>query len=480
MLFTKKSLLVFCILFTQTILAQSKKDKLSQIMKTYHNYNMFDGAVLVAENGKIIYKDAFGLANREWDIANTVDTKFMIGSISKPLTATLMLILVQKRLVRLDKTIETYLPEFKNKPAAKVTIKQLLNHTSGIPNYDIIKDFFPRISRQSFTREEYIKIYYDSALAFEPGTRYMYSSWGYFTLGYIIEKVTQKSYEQAMKDEIFSKINMSNSGSYLHTQIVSKSASGYDYGFGNYVRADFRDQSNTMGTGDIYTTVDDLFKFHMALANNSLLNKELTTEMLTPGIIKPAQYGYGWFNQNFRYTTTDSIKANYHLGSTEGFISFMLRVPETNTMVVILCNSAPTDFFGITKNLLKILYNKPVRLKEPANKRMENIIATDNAEKAVAEYKKMKADTAHFDIDWLQMYFLGEKLLNLKRYNDARIIAENNVKEFPQRDFVALSMANIYLSLNRKEDAIIFYKKTLQLNPESEEAKNRLKELNAE
>ena len=161
---------------------------------------MFDGAVLVAENGKIIYKDAFGLANREWNIANTVDTKFMIGSISKPLTATLMLILVQKRLVSLDKTIETYLPEFKNKPAAKVTIKQLLNHTSGIPNYDIIKDFFPRISRQSFTREEYIKFYCDSALAFEPGTRYMYSSWGYFTLGYIIEKVTHKSYEQAMKD----------------------------------------------------------------------------------------------------------------------------------------------------------------------------------------------------------------------------------------------------------------------------------------
>jgi CubicO group peptidase (beta-lactamase class C family) len=478
MSFRKAILLIFYFLLTQTLLAQSKEERLLEIMRTYHKYNMFDGAVLVAENGKIIYKDAFGLANREWEIPNSTDTKFMIGSISKPITATLMLILVQKGYVSLDKTIEDYLPEFKNRPAAKVTIRQLLNHTSGMPNYDVIKDFFPKISRQSYGREDYLKIYRDSALAFVPSTRYMYSNWGYFTLGYIIEKVTGKSYAEAMKDEIFSKLKMENSGSYLHTQIVSKRASGYDYGFGNYVSADFRDQSNTMGTGDIYTTVGDLFKFNMAIANNTLLNKELTEEMFTPGM-RPARYGYGWFNQNFKYTTTDSVTANYHLGSTEGFIAFMIRIPETNSMAVILCNSAPTDYFRIIKDLLKVLYNKPVELKEPIHKKMETIIAEFNAEKAVTDYKKMKIDTVHFYADWLQMYYLGEKLLSLKRFDDARIIAENNVIEFPKIDFIALSMANIYLALKRKEEAIKFYKKTLQLNPESEEAKNRLKELSA-
>ena len=476
MFFKKCALLILFFSTAQILLAQSKKEKLSKIMNTYHNYNMFDGAVLVAKKGKIIYKEAFGLANREWNISNTTDTEFMIGSISKPFTATLMLILVQKGLVDLDKTVEDYLPEFKNKPAAKVTIRQLLSHTSGIPNYDIIKDFFPRISRQSFSREDYVKIFQDSALAFAPGTKYLYSSWGYFTLGYIIEKVTGKSYAQAMQEEIFRKLKMENSGSYLHTQIVAKRASGYDYGFGNYLSADFRDQSNTMGTGDIYTTVEDLFKFHMAIANNTLLNKELTDEMFTPGR-RPARYGFGWFNQNFRYSTTDSIKANYHLGSTEGFIAFMIRMPETNSMAVILCNSSPTDFFGIIKNLLKVLYNKPVTIKEPAHKKMETIIGKYNAETAVTAYKKMKADTTHFYVDWLQMYYLGEKLLTTKRYNDARIIAENNVIEFPDKDFIALSMANIYLSLNRKEEAKKFYKKTLELNPEMEEAKNRLKEL---
>lgn len=96
-----------------TLYAQNKKAKLSEIMQTYHNYNMFDGAVLVAENGKIIYKGAFGLANREWNIPNATDTKFMIGSVSKSLTATLMLIQVQKGLVDLNKTVSDYLPDLK-------------------------------------------------------------------------------------------------------------------------------------------------------------------------------------------------------------------------------------------------------------------------------------------------------------------------------------------------------------------------------
>jgi CubicO group peptidase (beta-lactamase class C family) len=457
-------------------MAQSKKDKLDEIMNTYHRYNMFDGSVLVAENGKVIYKSAFGLANREWNIPNSTDTKFMIGSISKPFTAVLMLIQVQKGLINLDSTVSTYLPEFLGKPAGKATIAQLLSHTSGIPNYDIIKDFFPRISRQNFTREEYIKVYMDSALVFEPGTKYYYSSWGYFTLGYIMEKVTGKAYSQLMKEDIFDKLGMNSSGSYFHTQIINKRATGYDYNFGGYTSSDFRDQSNTMGTGDIYSTVEDLFKFHIALTNNTLINKQLTAKMFTPGM-QPANYGYGWFNKNFKYTLTDTVVSNFHLGTTEGFLSFMIRIPSTNSLIVILCNSYPTDFFGITGDLAKVLYNKPFRIKQPVHKVIEKLIEEKGALKAIAEYKRMKMDTAHYAIDWISMNFLAEQLLKLKRFDDARIIAENNVTEFPKYDLVLVTMGNIYLSLNRKQEAIVHYKKALAVNPQFEEAKNRLKEL---
>lgn len=187
---------------------------------------MFDGSVLVAENGNIVYEEAFGMANREWDIPNTTDTKFMLGSVSKSITAMLMLIQVQKGLINLDSAITDYIPEFSKKNGTRITIRQLLSHTSGMPNYDIIKDFFPKISRQFYTREEYIKLFMDSALLFAPGSNYYYSSWGYFTLGYIMEKVTGKSYAQLMQEDIFEKLDMKGSGSYYHTQIVSKRATG--------------------------------------------------------------------------------------------------------------------------------------------------------------------------------------------------------------------------------------------------------------
>jgi CubicO group peptidase (beta-lactamase class C family) len=445
-------------------------------MKTYHSYNMFDGAVLVAENGKIIYKGAFGKANREWDINNSVDTKFMIGSISKPITCFLTLLQVQKGLIDINKNIEDYLPEFKNKPAAKVTIKQLMSNTSGMPNYDIIDGFFTKYSRQSYTREEYVKIYMDSALVFAPGTKYFYSSWGFFTLGYILERVSGKSFAQLMKEDIFDKLQMYNTASYHHTQIVPKRAQGYDYAFGGFTSGDFRDQSNTMGAGDLYSTVEDLFKLHTGIQNNTLLNQQLTNEMFTPGI-RPARYGYGWFNQNFRYTDTDSVAANYHLGMMEGFIGFFIRIPETNSCAIILCNSSPTDFFGITKNLVKVLYNEPVVVNQPMQKKIEKLIAEVGASKAVQAYQQLKADTAKYYTDWISMNFLAEQLLNLKRYDDAKIISENNVLEFPNRDFVHYTMGNIYLALNRKQDAIISYNKALASNPDYIEAKNKLKEL---
>ncbi|HAO45679.1 MAG TPA: serine hydrolase domain-containing protein, partial [Ferruginibacter sp.] len=233
----KRYFLLALLLPVLSAFAQSKKEKLGEIMKTYHDYNMFDGAVLVAENGKVIYKGAFGLANREWNIPNTTDTKFMIGSVSKPLTCILALIQVQKGLISLDKTIADYLPEFSGKPAAAVTIRQLMSHSSGMPNYDIIKDFFPRISRQHFSREEYIKIYMDSALVFTPGSSYYYSSWGFFTLGYILERVTGKSYSQLMKEDMLDKLGMTGTGSYFHTQVIEKRASGYDYSLGGYTSA---------------------------------------------------------------------------------------------------------------------------------------------------------------------------------------------------------------------------------------------------
>jgi CubicO group peptidase (beta-lactamase class C family) len=311
---------------------------------------------------------------------------------------------------------------------------------------------------------------------FEPGTNYSYSSWGYFTLGYILERVSGKSYSQLMKEEIFDKLGMNSSGSYYHTQIVPKRATGYDYNLDGYKSSDFRDQSNTMGTGDIYTTVEDLFKLHLAISNNTLINKELTKEMFTRGI-RPWQYGYGWFNQMWKYSPTDSVFCNYHLGTTEGFLSFLIRIPETNSLVVILCNSAPTDFFGITNNLVRVLYNKPVKLKKPVHKALASTISHKGIDAAIKQYDELKKDTANYYIEWWNIDQLGRQLYDMKRYKEALLLFEKNAQEFPQRDIALVSLGQTYEILGRKEDAMIYYKKAIAVNPGNEEAKNRLKNL---
>ena len=238
----------------------------------------------------------------------------------------------------------------------------------------------------------------------------------------------------------------------------------------------FGDQSNTMGTGDLYTTVEDLFKFHIAISNNTLLNKSLTDEMLKPGL-PPVQYGFGWFNKKFIYGPGDSVDANFHLGMTDGFISFMLRIPATNSMAVILCNSSPTDFFGIIGNLIKVLYNKPARVKQPVHKVVESLIGSAGAAKAVEEFKRIKSDTASYYVDWISFTFLGDKLYDLKKFEEARIIYENNAIEFPNKDLALFGAAKVYEALGRKQDAIAAYKKVLALNPKYVEAINRLKVL---
>ncbi|MBL0183024.1 MAG: tetratricopeptide repeat protein [Chitinophagaceae bacterium] len=126
---------------------------------------------------------------------------------------------------------------------------------------------------------------------------------------------------------------------------------------------------------------------------------------------------------------------------------------------------------------MKVLYDKPVVLKKPVHKVLENLLATVNGEKAVEEYQKMKKDTANYYIDWLAMDQLGNQLYDLKRYEDARVIFENNAAEFPQRDLALFDLAKTYEVLGRKEDAVTWYKKVLVLNPGYEEAKNRLKGL---
>ena len=168
------------LLFQSHALAQDKVHRIDDLVSLYHKYGQFNGSVLVAENGKVIYQKGLGLANMEWNIPNEPDTKFRLGSITKQFTATLILQLVEQGKIKLDGKVIDYLPNYRQDTGAKVTIHNLLSHTSGIPSYTSLPGFFANVSRNPFAVDDFIKKYASGDLEFEPGTKFVYSNSGYF------------------------------------------------------------------------------------------------------------------------------------------------------------------------------------------------------------------------------------------------------------------------------------------------------------
>jgi CubicO group peptidase (beta-lactamase class C family) len=190
---------VLLIGFQHAALAQDHAAKIQEVLTLAHKYRQFNGSALVAENGKVIYKGGFGMANMEWDIPNTPDTKFRLGSITKQFTAVLTLQLVEQGKIKLDGKLSEYLPDYRKDIGEKVTVHHLLTHTSGIPSYTSQPGFFANVSRNPYKVAEFVKTYTSGNLEFEPGTKFSYNNSGYFLLGAIVERITGKSYEQALK-----------------------------------------------------------------------------------------------------------------------------------------------------------------------------------------------------------------------------------------------------------------------------------------
>ena len=208
-------------------MAQDKAKKIDELVSSYNKLRQFNGAALVAYDGQVLLKRGYGLANMEWNIPNEADTKFRLGSITKQFTATLILQLVEQGKVKLDGKLTDYLPDYRKDTGQKITIHNLLTHTSGVPNYTALPGFFQNVSRNPYEVKEFVTKYASGDLEFEPGTKFNYSNSGYFLLGAVVEKVTGKPYEQVLKENIFDPAGMKNTGYDHYDQVINKRAAGY-------------------------------------------------------------------------------------------------------------------------------------------------------------------------------------------------------------------------------------------------------------
>ena len=475
---------LFAILALQTsAFAQDKAVKIDQMISLYHTYDQFNGSALVVDNGKVIYKKGLGLANMEWDIPNTSDTKFRLGSITKQFTATLILQLVEQGKIKLDGKLIDYLPDYRKDTGAKVTIHNLLSHTSGIPSYTSLPGFFQDVSRNPFKVDDFIKKYASGDLEFEPGSKFVYDNSGYFLLGAIVEKVTGKPYEQVLKENIFDPVGMKNSGYDHWGTILSKRATGYTRSARGFQTASYLDMSIPYAAGSLYSTVEDLYLWDQALYGEKVLSAKSKELMFKPNL---NNYGYGFVitKATLAPPTKLAVPVIQHNGGINGFNTVIVRMTNDKRLIVLLDNAEDGQYLNqIVLGVMSILFDQPVDLPRRSIAYMvRNVMAEKDVTAAIKEYRALKAGptAAEYDFAETELNRLGYELLQTKKVTEAIEILKLNVEAYPQSANTYDSLGEAYMIHGDKELSIAAYKKSLELDPKNTNATAKIAELSGE
>jgi CubicO group peptidase (beta-lactamase class C family) len=362
-------LLVLVALLPGCKLAEEKFDR---YLKAAGEIWGFSGTVLIAWHGEIVFAKGYGYADQTFGQANTLETKFYIGSITKQFTAAAILKLVEQGKISLDDPITRYLPDYPTDPGKKITIHHLLTHTSGVPNYTEFPELLIRRTSR-ISPNDLLKFFENEPLDFEPGTGFHYSNSGYIILGAIIERVSGQSYEAFLHKEFLKKIGMLNSGYARREAALPNRAVGYTLDMDrNIVNAPAFHFSVLHTAGALYSTVEDMLKWDKALYADELLSRQSIRTMLTP---HARGYGYGWFIERLWGRTH-----TFHGGFLDGFNTTFERWLEDQLCIIVFSNEDEAPVKKIARGLAAIAfqedYDFPVR-KQP--------IALDPA--ALAEYE---------------------------------------------------------------------------------------------
>ena len=301
---------------------------MDRIVRASADAGEFSGSVLVARDGEILLDQGYGLANREWLIPNDGDTRFRLGSITKQFTAVAIMILNERGLVDLDAPVKTWLPDA---PAAwdQVTVRRLLAHTAGVPNFTSFDDF-QATKTLPVTVDGLIARFRDHPLDFQPGEGRKYSNSGYVLLTAVIEKASGQSYADFLAEAVFQPLGMSDSGYDDNAVILPRRASGYAPADGGVVNADYWDMRIPQGAGGLYSTTRDLLKWEQGLFGGRLLRPASLTLLTTP---VRDQYAFGIFVARAGGNTTIA-----HSGGLDGFNTYMAYDPARRMTVIVLGN----------------------------------------------------------------------------------------------------------------------------------------------
>ena len=392
--------------------AMAQKEKLERLMDYYAVHDNFNGTVLVMHKGAIVLAKGYGYRDARSKHKNTENTIYQIGSNTRQFTAEVVLQLDSKGKLGLEDPLSKYLPEYPN--GDRITLRNLLTHSSGIYNYAKDPIFSAEWAGKPVTKKDMLTRFQNQPLAFTPGTDFANSNSDYFLLGLVIEKITHKSYERVVKEDILMNCGMTHSGfNFLHLADENK-AIGYDLkGPEQFTEAILTDSSVAYASGAMYSTAGDLLKWHRALLHHRLLPKDWQDLAFTP---HKNQYALGW-----NITTLYNHRFMEHAGDISGFTSYEVRQEDNDDFIVLLENvsrQGETEK-AIANNIVQCLYDKkyilPGERREPAVPKAEKVkpetpvttIKPANLallKKYVGDYEITPAYTLSFSLQGNELY----------------------------------------------------------------------------
>jgi CubicO group peptidase (beta-lactamase class C family) len=354
-----KKLLAFTIVIIYTFVqahAQNLESKIDSLLLNVFKDRNGPGAVfMIAKNGNPIYHKAFGKANLELDVDLVPENVFQLGSMTKQFTAVAILLLEEQGKLDLKGTVSNYIPDY---PAGeKITIHHLLTHTSGIKDFTKMKSLRD-IAQRDLLPRELVDFFKNEPVDYAPGEKFEYNNSGYVILGYIIELISGKTYEEYIKNNIFEKAQMNHSRYASDLAIVDRRAYGYqkkEYGYVNKGRISF---SIPFSSGSLMSTAADMLKWQNALNQNLLVNSKTIKKAFTKHKLNNGEeltYGYGWHLKDI-----NGVLTREHGGSVFGFKTMGVYIPSEDIYVIGLSNcdcNSPTqvtrDIAILTLNALK-------------------------------------------------------------------------------------------------------------------------------
>lgn len=466
-------LLIACM--SMTLHAQDVYQKIDETIKALHQAHVFNGAVLVAKGDIISFKQGYGNAVMEWDIPVTGETRFRIGSVTKQFTAAIILLLMEQGKIDLQQKLRTYIPEYPSAQADRVTIHQLLSHTSGVPSYTSIPGFMERNTRMPYPPDSMFAVFADMPLDFEPGSNWQYSNSGYFILGSVIEHVTGKPYDEVLRDFLLQAFGLNQSGYEHNEDVIPQFAGGYVRVPGGFQRAAWLDTSVPYAAGMMYSTVEDLYRWTRKLHRGEVFHDGETFDMMTTPYMQ--NYGYGLMMISQKVGDRD-VRIVEHGGGIFGFRAALWYLPEEEYTIVVLDNTEGRADL-VANAIFRLLHGLAVEMPAPSvAEEMHRVIESDGIDAAVERYTTLKAkESDKWNFAENELNNLGYLYLRGGKTDIAMRVFKMNIDAHPKAFNTYDSYGESLVKAGKNAEAIAMYQKALELNPGSSSAKQALERL---